>query len=68
MGGDANQVDNERNRRASIFLPINPLKMAKINTSQFDVSKRCGDRIYLKYTRFGSVATRWGQDSYWILS
>ena len=33
INGDANQVDEERNRRASIFLPINPLK---INTSRFD--------------------------------
>ena len=39
MGGDANQVDDERNRRASILLPINPLK---INTSRFDVSKHFG--------------------------
>ena len=31
--GDANQVDEEYNRRASIFLPINPLK---INTFWFD--------------------------------
>ena len=31
--GDANQVDEERNRRASILLLINPLK---INTSGFD--------------------------------
>ena len=30
---DANQVDGEHNRRASIFLPITPLK---INTSRFD--------------------------------
>ena len=30
--GDANQVDEERNRRARISLPINPLK---INTSWF---------------------------------
>ena len=37
--GDVNQLDDERNRRASIFLPINSLKMAKINTSRFDVSK-----------------------------
>ena len=29
---DVNQVDEERNRRASIFLPINPLK---IKTSRF---------------------------------
>ena len=31
--GDANQVDEEHNRRASILLPINPFK---INTSRFD--------------------------------
>ena len=31
--GCANQVDEEYNRRASIFLPINPLKM---NMSWFD--------------------------------
>ena len=43
--GDANQVYEERDRRASIFLPTNPLKMAKINTSLFDVSQRLGDRI-----------------------
>ena len=30
--GQANKVDEERNRRASISLPINPLK---INTSRF---------------------------------
>ena len=36
--GDVNQVDEERNRSASIFLPINP---SKINTSRFDcVAKR----------------------------
>ena len=39
--GDANQVDEERNRRTSIFLPMNLLK---INTSRFDVSQRVGDR------------------------
>ena len=33
INGDANQVDEERNRRVSIFLPINPLK---ISTSRFD--------------------------------
>ena len=60
---DVNQVDDERNRRASIFLPINPLKMAKINTSRFDVSKRFENRIDLNYTRFGSFATRCEQDS-----
>ena len=31
--GDTNQVDEERNRRASIVLPTNPLK---INTSRFN--------------------------------
>ena len=31
--GDANQVDEEHNRRVSIFLPINLLKMS---TSRFD--------------------------------
>ena len=31
--GDANQVDGAHNRRATMFLPINPLK---INTSRFD--------------------------------
>ena len=33
FNGDANQVDEERNRRASILLPINSLK---INTFRFD--------------------------------
>ena len=47
------KINEERNRRASIFLPINPLKMRKINTSRFNVSKRLGDRINLKYTRSG---------------
>ena len=47
------KISEERNRRASIFLPINPLKMTKINTSRFNVSKRLGDRINLKYTRSG---------------
>ena len=37
--GDANQVDEERNRRASIFLPINLLK---ISTSRFGfIATRC---------------------------
>ena len=31
MRGDVDQVADVRNRRASIFLPINPLKTAKIN-------------------------------------
>ena len=50
--GAVYQVDEERNRRASILLPINPL-MVKINTFRFDVSQRLGDRIYLQYTRSG---------------
>ena len=33
MGGDANQVDDESNRRANVVLPINLLKMAKITHS-----------------------------------
>ena len=42
---DADQVNEECNRRASIFLPINPLK---INTSRVSVlSQRVGDRILL---------------------
>ena len=53
MRGDTNQVDDERNWRPSIFLPINPLKMAKINSFRFDVSKRLGNRIDLKYNRSG---------------
>ena len=53
LNGDANQVDRERNRRASIFLPIKPLKMAKINTSRFDVSKGLGERKNRKYTWSG---------------
>ena len=35
MRGDADQVADVRNRRASIFLPINPLKMAKTNNTRF---------------------------------
>ena len=48
FNGDANRVDDERNRMASIFLPINPLKMVKINTSRFDVSKCFESRLDLK--------------------
>ena len=33
--GDADQVADVRNRRASISLPINPLKTAKINNTRF---------------------------------
>ena len=35
MRGDADQVTDVRNRKASTFLPINPLKMAKINNTRF---------------------------------
>ena len=51
LGGEK-KTNEERNRRASIFLLINPLKMAKINTSRFDVSQCLGDRIDLLHTRF----------------
>ena len=51
--GREKKTNEERNRRASIFLPINPLKMAKMNTSPFDVSKGLEDRINLKYTWSG---------------
>ena len=38
MRRDADQVADVRNRRASIFLPINPLKMAKTsNARRFEV-------------------------------
>ena len=42
------KIDEESNRRASTFLPINPLKMAKINTFRFDVSQCLGNRIRSK--------------------
>ena len=35
MRGDADQVADVRNRRASTFLPINSLKMAKTNNTRF---------------------------------
>ena len=35
MRGDADQVADVRNRRASTFLPINSLKTAKINKTRF---------------------------------
>ena len=35
MRGDADQVADVRNRRASTFPPINPLKMAKTNNTRF---------------------------------
>ena len=34
MKGDVDQVADVRNRRASIALPINPLKTAKINNTR----------------------------------
>ena len=39
MRGDADQVADVRNRRASTFLPINPLKMAKTNNTRFGRSE-----------------------------
>ena len=39
MTGDADQVADVRNRRASIFFPINPLKMAKTNNTRFGRSE-----------------------------
>ena len=35
MREDANQVADVRDRRASTFLPINPLEMAKTNATRF---------------------------------
>ena len=35
MRGDVDQVADVRNRRATTFLPINPLKMAKTNNARF---------------------------------
>ena len=52
LGGEK-KTNEERNRRASIFLPIDPLKMMKTNTSQFNVFSRLEDRINLKYIRSG---------------
>ena len=51
LGGEK-KTNEERNRRASIFLPFNHLKMAKIKISRFDVSQCFGDRIDLPYTRY----------------
>ena len=39
MRGDADQVADVRNRRASIFSAINPLKMAKTNNTRFGRSE-----------------------------
>ena len=39
MRGDADQVADVRNRRARIFLPINPAKMAKTNNTRFGRSE-----------------------------
>ena len=35
MRGDADQVADVRNRRASIFSPTTPLKMARTNNTRF---------------------------------
>ena len=53
MIGDADQVADARNRRANIFLRINPLKMAKTNNIRFGRTESALDLIW-----FGSVATR----------
>ena len=46
MRGDADQVADVCNRRASIYLPINPLKTAKINKYPVrSYRKRFGERI-----------------------
>ena len=39
MRGDADQVADVRNRRASIFSPITLLKMAETNNTRFDRGK-----------------------------
>ena len=38
MGGDADQVADVRNWKASIFSPITLLKMARTNNARFDRS------------------------------
>ena len=40
MRGDVDQVADVRNRKESIFLPINPLKMAKTNNTRFGRSEK----------------------------
>ena len=47
MRGDADQVADVRNRRANIFLPINPLKTAKINNTRFGFIGMPWDRFDL---------------------
>ena len=39
MRGDADQVVDIRNRRASIFSPITPLKMEKTSNTRFGRSE-----------------------------
>ena len=39
MSGDADQAADAPNQRASIFFPINPLKMTKTNNTQFGRSE-----------------------------
>ena len=61
MIGDAGQVADVHNRRASIFLPINPLKIIT-TASGSAVSKCLGNRIDLIWfiyfaSRFFLVAT-----------
>ena len=55
MRGDVGQATDVRNRRASIFLPINPLKIIP-TVSSSAVSKCLGNRIYFIW--FVSFASR----------
>ena len=64
MRGDADQVTDVRNRRASTFLPSNPLKMAKINNTRFGRIQKC---FGLDLIWFGSVVTRFFPRSYFML-
>ena len=47
MREDADQVADVRNRRASTFLPINSLKMAKTNATRFGCVGMPWDRFEL---------------------
>ena len=55
MREDADQVADVRNRRASTFLPINPLKMAKTNKYPLRSYRKC---LGIDLVWFGSFATR----------
>ena len=45
--GREKKTDEERNRMASIFLPINPLKMAKIDTTRFGAIATHWEYVFL---------------------